>query len=154
MKKQLIAMLLAAACVFIAPVSVKADAALDAAQSFNTLQNNYLTQQNAYYNNYQVPVMTQYNQAMSNQISQSLAAIYQAQLLQQQAQQRVAVNAFQMNANFATDTMNFQTQMMNMANQVSYNSGMQTIAQRQMLLSGAANTWGTWMGQYPFPQYP
>lgn len=154
MKKLFLAAVLSAACVFIAPASVKAATALDAAYSFNNLQYNYLNQQNDYYNQYQIPVMDQYAQAMSNQTSQALAAAYQAQILRQQALQRNAVNGFQMAANLWADNQNFTTQMMTMGSNVAYNSGMSAIATNQMMLTGAANTWGLWMGQVPFPQVP
>jgi len=154
MKKILLAALFTAVALIAAPVTAKADAALDYATQFYNMQNLYLNQQNSYYNTYEVPVMNQYNAAMSAQISQALAATYQAQVLRQQALQRSAVNAMQVNANLIADGTNFGTQILSMADNTVYNTSMNLVAQRQQALQGAANVWGAWMGQYPFPQVP
>ena len=154
MKKMLIACILTAAVAFITPVSAKADNALNYATNLKNMQYNYMTQQNAYYNQYQVPVMQEYDQVMSNQISQALAATYQAQMMQQQALQRQQVNDFQVTQNILANSTNFTTQMYTLGSNMSYNTSMQLVQNRQMMLNSAANTWGMWTGQYVFPQVP
>ena len=154
MKKMLIACIIAAAVAFITPVSAKADNALNYATNLKNMQYNYMTQQNAYYNQYQVPGMQEYDQVMSNQISQALAATYQAQMMQQQALQRQQVNDFQVTQNILANSTNFTTQMYTLGSNMSYNTSMQLVQNRQMMLNSAANTWGMWTGQYVFPQVP
>lgn len=152
MKKLILAAVLAAACVIIAPSTVKADAALDVANNFNNVQQNWLNQQWNYYNTYQQPVLTVYNQAIANQYSQALAASFQANVMAQQAQQRAAANNFQLYANEYAHQQNLATQYYNMKNNLSYNM-INTMdqsyynSQEWVLRSSAAM-----LGQVPFPQ--
>lgn len=154
MKKLIFAALLTAAFVIAAPKSAKADAALNYANNFNNMQYNYLNAQNSYYNTYQVPVMNVYDQAMSNQISQALAAQYQAQIMRQQALARNSVNIFQVTNNMAADMTNYGTQLFTMGSNGAYNMGMNSVAATQAALQFSANVWGAWTGQPPFPQVP
>lgn len=153
MKKFLIAAALTALALVASPVTAKADGALNAANNFNNLQSNYLTQQNNYYNQNQVPVLNVYNQAMSNQYSQALAALFQAQIMQQQAIARNNANNFQMMSNFTADLTNYQTQMMNIASVNAYNTGMNAINLNSAALQTNANIVAAMNGQYAFPQY-
>ena len=85
MKKFLLALMIAACAVVIAPFEAKADAALDYANNFGKVQSNWLNQQWNYYNTYQQPVITAYDVAMTNQYSQALAARYQSDMMANQA---------------------------------------------------------------------
>jgi len=153
MKKFLIASALTAIALVASPVTAKADGALNAANNFNTLQYNYLTQQNNYYNQYQVPVLTVYDQAMSYQYQQALAATYQAQIMRQQAIARSNANMFQVTSNMAADMTNYGTQMINIGNVNSYNVGMNAVNLNSAALQTNANIIAAVNGQYAFPQY-
>lgn len=155
MKKILVTLAIAAVAMIACPKSTKAAQALDIANNFNNMQIDYLNAQNSYYNTYELPVMNVYDQAMSNQISQALAAQYQSQLMRQQALQRDMVNRYQIVNNFEADMRNFNTQMINVGNVLSYNAGMQFVNFNQAALQNGANTVALLTGTYqPFPQVP
>lgn len=155
MKKMIIALAIASIAVIATPKTAKAAQAIDIANNFNNMQINYLNAQNSYYNTYELPVMQVYDQAIANQISQTLAAQYQSQLMRQQAMQMDAVNRFQIVNNFDADMRNFGTQMYNISNTLSYNAGMQFVNFNQAALQNGANTVALLTGTYqPFPQVP
>lgn len=153
MKKMLSALLLAAVCVIVSPVTAKANAA-NQANNLYTMQNNWYNQQLNYYNTYQAPVVATYDQIISTQYSQSLAALYQAQWMAQQSQARAAANNFQLGANYNAHMMNLNSQYQNMMNQYLYNyqNTMNTMYFNN--LGMVNNTYGAMLGQYPFPQVP
>lgn len=155
MKKLLVTLAIAAVTMIACPKSTKAAPALNIANDFNNMQTNYLNAQNLYYNTYELPVMNVYNQAMATQISQALAAQFQSQLMRQQALQMEAVNRYQIINNYDADIRNFNTQMYNMGNTLSYNSGMQFVNFNQAALQNGADTVALLTGTYqPFPQVP
>lgn len=155
MKKLLVTFAIAAVAMIACPRTAKAAQALDIANNFNNMQIDYLNAQNSYYNMYEVPVMNVYNQAMSNQISQALAAQFQSQLMRQQALQMEAVNRYQIINNYDADIRNFNTQMYNIGSTLSYNAGMQFVNYNQAALQNGANTVALLTGTYqPFPQVP
>lgn len=152
MKKMLFAFVLAAACVFIAPSTVKADKALDAANNFANAQADWYKQQVDYYTTYQTPVMTAYGVAMTNQYSQALAASYQANMMAQQEQARAAANMFQLATNQYAHQTNINTQYNNLKDVATYNMvnnwDQSFYANQEMVLK----TYAMMFGQYPFPQ--
>ncbi len=121
MKKFLLALMIAACAVVIAPFETKADAALDYANNFGKVQSNWLNQQWNYYNTYQQPVITAYDVAMTNQYSQALAARYQSDMMAKQAMERAAANSYQLFANEYAHQQNLATQYTNLKNMYSYN---------------------------------
>ena len=152
-KKIITAAVFAAACMIIMPLNVKAEnTALTAAVNFNNQQYDYLQAQNNYFNWYQQPVIEQYDIAMSNQISQALAAQYQAQIMYQQAMARQAVMDYQLSQNMTANTTNYLTQMYNMGLNNAYNSGMLALQARQNMLNANAQTFAYLNGQALFPQ--
>lgn len=121
MKKFLLALMIVACAVVIAPFETKADAALDYANNFGKVQSNWLNQQWNYYNTYQQPVITAYDVAMTNQYSQALAARYQSDMMAKQAMERAAANSYQLLANEYAHQQNLATQYTNLKNMYSYN---------------------------------
>ena len=152
MKKLLLAFALAAAFVFVAPSTVKADGALDAANNFANVQADWYNQQLNYYNTYQTPVMNAYGVAMTNQYAQALAARYQSDMMAQQAQARAAANSYQLWANEYAHQQNIATQYNNLKNVATYNTinnwDQSFYANQEMVLK----TYAMMFGQYPFPQ--
>lgn len=152
MKKLLLAFALTAACVFIAPSTVKADGALNAANNFANVQANWFNQQVQYYNTYQVPVMNAYNVAMTNQYAQALAATFQANAMAQQEQQRAAADMYQLLSNQYAHQQNIATQYNNLKDVATYNTinawDQSFYANQEMVLK----TYAAMFGQYPFPQ--
>lgn len=150
-KKTLIALATVAFAVAM-PVTVKADAALDQAAAFAKMQNNYLNATTTYFTQYEVPVMNQYNMAMSDQISQALAANWQANLMYQQALQRQAVNQYQVAMNYDTMMLNLNTQYQNLMNNSMYafQTNMNTLYGAN--LENVNKLYGYSMGQSLFPQ--
>ena len=152
MKKLILMALMAAAVIVLTPSSVKADAALNAANNFANIQNNWAGQQVNYYNAYEVPVMNAYNVAMSNQYAQALAARFQSDALALQSNQMAAANAYQLWANEYAHQQNIATQYANMKNMVTYNTinnwDTSFYNNQEMVLK----TYGMMFGQYPFPQ--
>ncbi|MDO4189304.1 MAG: hypothetical protein Q4D29_09980 [Lachnospiraceae bacterium] len=152
MKKFLIAAVLAVVAVVAAPKTVKADGALDAANNFAKVQNDWLSQQWSYYTATEVPVMTAYRAAMADQVSQALAAQFQSDVMARQAQMRAAVNSFQLMSNEYAHQQNLATQYTNLKNVYTYNAINnldQTYYNNQEMV---LRTYGMMMGQYPFPQ--
>lgn len=152
MKKLLVTALIASLVIIFLPKSVKADAALNQANNFAQMQNNYLNATTTYYTTYEVPVMNVYSKAMSDQIAQSLAGNFQAQLMYQQALQRAAVNDYQLAMNYNTAMTNINTQYQNLMNTSLYNY-------QNMMNTGYTNymyninqAYGVMMGQPLFPQ--
>lgn len=152
MKKLILAALVAAATLIIAPVSVKADAAFDYAQNFKDMQINWAGDQWAYFGANEVPVMGQYGVAMANQFAQGLAAAWQSDVMARQAQARIAANQFQLLANEYAHQQNLATQYTNMKTNVTYdainNWDTSFYNNQEMVL----RTYGMMFGQYPFPQ--
>lgn len=134
------------------PCQVKADPALTQAQNFANMQNNYLNATTTYFTTYEVPVMNQYNMAMSSQISQALAANWQAKLMYQQAMQRAAVNQFQVTMNYNTMMTNLNSQYQNLMNNSMYafQTNMNTMYGAN--LENVNKMYGYAMGQPLFPQ--
>lgn len=154
MKKLLVTAFIASLVIIFLPKSVKADAALDQANNFAQVQNNYLTATTTYYNTYEVPVMNVYNRAMTSQMSQALAANFQAQMMYQQALQRQAVNNFQLSMNYSTAMTNLNTQYQNLMNTSLYNyQNMMDTTYKNNLYS-VNQAYGYMMGQPLFPQAP
>ncbi len=150
--KILLVAAVALATVVIKPTAVHADPALDQATNFNNMQNNYLNATTTYFTQYEVPVMNQYSMAMSNQISQALAANWQANLMYQQALQRQAVNQYQVAMNYDTMMLNLNTQYQSLMNNTmyTYQNNMNTMYGAN--LENVNKMYGYMMGQPLFPQ--
>jgi len=134
------------------PKTVKADAALDLARNFNTIQAHSLSATTTYYNTYQVQVLNTYSQAMSNQISQALASNFQAQIMYQQALQRGAVNNFQLNTNYNTYLTNLNTQYTNMMDNYYYATKNNMDISYAQNLQNVNQLYGYMLGQPLYPQ--
>lgn len=153
MKKFLFAALVFASVFTLGTKTAKADAALDAATNFANLQNNYLNATIDYYRNYEIPVMNQYSAAMSDQISQALAANFQAKTMYSQALARQSVNDFQLSMNYDTAMMNLNTQYQNLMNMSLYNYQNNMNQGYVNYLENVNRAYGFMMGQPLFPQY-
>lgn len=154
MKKILLAALFAAALMVCVPTAVKADVALDQANNFSNINNNWLNQQWNYYNSYEAPVMNAYNNAMTYQYAQALAARYQSDTMALQAQQRAAANAYQLWANEYAHQQNIATQYATMKNQFTYNQINNWDTSFYNNQGAIVNMYGYMFGQAPFPQVP
>lgn len=151
-KKIAVSLAVVSATIVLMPSSVKADSALTQAQNFANMQNNYLNATTTYFTTYEVPVMNQYNMAMSDQVSQALAANFQANLMYQQALQRQAVNQFQVTMDYNSMMTNLNTQYQNLMNNsmYAYQTNMNTMYGAN--LAAVNKMYGYSMGQALFPQ--
>lgn len=152
LSKIMIVAAIALTAIVVKPTAVRADAALNQAQNFANMQNNYLNATTTYFTQYEVPVMNQYSMAMSDQISQALAANWQANLMYQQALQRQAVNQYQLGMNYDTMMLNINTQYQNLMNNAmyTYQNNMNTMYGANV--ENINKMYGYMMGQALFPQ--
>lgn len=152
MKKFLLAIAIAAVAMIAAPSSVKAASALTQAQDFYNMNNDWNTAQNAYFWGIERPVMREYDKAMAAQWSQATRARWQSDWMAWQAQQRAAVNAYQLMSNEYARQQNIATQYTNLKNMATYNAvnnwDTSFYNNQEMVL----RTYAAMFGQYPFPQ--
>lgn len=154
MKKFIVTAFIASIVIIFMPKTVRADAALDLARNFNTIQANSLNATRTYYNLYQVPVYNTYQQAMSNQIAQALASNYQAQTMYQQALLRGNVNNFQLDMNYNTYLTNLNTQYINMMNNYYYAQRNNMDISYAQYVQMVNKIYANMLGQPLYPQAP